>query len=143
MKKLTVLLALAFIPASAFSQGPAGNIVLRGVPTKPRPQVVRMAHKPLVLAKTGALTPADKAQLIASARQAFQKPGAKPQVVPSSQPTTQTITVTQPVVSGGFSMAAYNVGEWDPDNAGLLLNLPFPPNQSNLGFNVVAAPNNL
>jgi len=147
MKKVAVLLSAAMVLTSAFGQRP--GITLKGVPTRSKPPIVRMAHRPLVLSKGRVLTPADKAQFIASARMAFKTPapGSPPKPMTAapanSGPTTQTITVAQPTSGGSFTMAAYNVGEWDPDNAGLLLNMMFEPNKSFLGFNVVAAPNNL
>ena len=149
MKKLALVLSAVMIVASAAGQRP--TITLKGVPTRPKPPIVRMAHKPLILSKGGVPTPAEKAQFIASARAAFKTPApgssAKPMATPapatSNGTTTETITVAQPTGSGDFTMAAYNVGEWDPDNAGLLLNLMFAPNQSNLGFNVNATANNL
>jgi len=146
MKKLAAMLSTAMALTSAFGQRPA--ITLKGVPTRPKPPIVRMAHRPLVLSKGRVLTPADKAQFIASARLAFKasapKGSARPMTSPAnSGPSTETITVSQPTSAGILTMAAYNVGEWDPDDAGLLLNLMVPPNQSYLGFNVTAAPNNM
>jgi len=146
MKKFATLLPAALLLVPALGQSPP-KITLRSVPTKPMPRIVHMAHKPLVLSKGRLLTPADKSQFIASARLVFSpppSPGAKPMAQPpNSAPSTQTISVGQPTATGSFTMAGYNVGEWDPSDAGLLMNLPGPSNQSNLGFNVMVSPNNL
>jgi len=148
MKRLAILISVLGVLSPAFGQSPA-RITLKGVPTRPMPPIVRMAHKPLVLSKGRVLTPADKAQLIASARLAFAAPkrSAKPMSSPAPAanpgPATQTISVAQPSGTATFTMAAYNVGEWDPTNEGLLLNMMIAPNQSFLGFNVTASPNNL
>lgn len=152
MKKIAVLIAAAVTLVPALAQSPSAGIPAKGVPVQPSAPLVSPAHKPMVFSNGHALSRADQAQFMTSARAAFtaqdrgssagatNSPGA---MTSRSMPVRETITISDPTAASGFSLVAEDPYVWDPVHKKLVMNALGTAQQSYLGINVEVEPNTI
>jgi hypothetical protein len=152
MKKIAVLIAAAVTLVPALAQSQSAGIPAKGIPVQTRLPLVPLAHKPLVFSNGHALSRADQAQFVTSARTAFSAnqhgSSAAPTTAPGamttrSMPVRETITISDPTAASGFSLVAEDPYVWDPVHKNLVMNPLGTAQQSYLGINVEVEPNTI
>jgi hypothetical protein len=148
MPKLIGFLIAAMLaaPSLALNSNPGEETPSQGTRPQPKPSTTTLAHKLVVLERGRPLTKDDKRTFATQTAAQFRStPGVKTTTPaprktdqPSSaSPATETISPAQ-MVSSTLVGAAYEVPEWDPADAMLMMGIG---PDSFMGIQVFAAPN--